>query len=275
MVRQNPPRPFGEPRVRLAGLPAVAALGLASRGNTHLRADDVVAAVERGVGYLNWCGHDDGLAAAVRAMDRQTRARVVVAAQLDARDADGAARELDDKLATLGVDTIDVLTAYYLESLDEWRTIQGPRGARETIESARADGRVGCFGVTTHQRPLARAILDEGTIDVAMLRYNAAHRGAEDEVFHDALTTPIVAFTCTRWGALLTATDATPAMRAVDCYRFALAHPAVAVALCAPNDRAELEEDLAVLDAAPPTEAELTAWRRHGDRVRATAGRFP
>ena len=35
---------------------SVCRLGLASRGNTHLDADCVRYAVERGVNFLNWCG---------------------------------------------------------------------------------------------------------------------------------------------------------------------------------------------------------------------------
>ncbi|MEQ8272409.1 MAG: aldo/keto reductase [Deltaproteobacteria bacterium] len=275
MVLRKSLRPFGEPYPAFDGLPPVAALGLASRGNTHLTGDDVANAIERGIGYLNWCGHDDGLAAAVRNLGASERARVIIATQLDARDADDAERELDAMLETLGTDYLDVVTAYYLESDAEWRQIQGRAGARTAIEAARSDGRVRRFGFTSHQRPLARDILDEGSVDVAMVRYNAAHRGAEAEIFHRALATPIVAFTCTRWGALLEATDQTPAMSPPDCYRFALAHPAVTVALTAPNDRRELEANLATLDAPPPTEDELALWRRHGDRVRATAGRFP
>ncbi|MEQ9498823.1 MAG: hypothetical protein RIT81_18235 [Deltaproteobacteria bacterium] len=275
MVLRKSLRPFGEPYPCFDGLPPVAPLGLASRGNTHLTGDDVANAIERGIGYLNWCGHDDGLAAAVRNLGASARARLIVATQLDARDADTAERELDAMLETLGTDYLDVVTAYYLESEAEWRQIQDRHGARTAIEAARSDGRVRRFGITSHQRPLARAVLDEGSIDVAMVRYNAAHRGAETEIFHDGLATPIVAFTCTRWGALLEATDLTPAMSAPDCYRFALAHPNVSVALTAPNDRHALDTNLAVLDAPPPTEDELEVWRRHGDRVRATAGRFP
>ena len=42
-------------------LPRVRRLGLATRGNTHLRPDDVAHAIDRGLNYLNWCGKPDGL----------------------------------------------------------------------------------------------------------------------------------------------------------------------------------------------------------------------
>jgi aryl-alcohol dehydrogenase-like predicted oxidoreductase len=45
-----------------------------------------------------------------------------------------------------------------------------------------------------------------------MVRYNAAHRGAERDVFRvtDSLQMPIVAFTAQRWGALLAGTPDDP-----------------------------------------------------------------
>ena len=58
-------------------------------------------------------------------------------------------------------------------------------------------------------------------------------------------------------------------------YRFALQHPAVAVTLAAPQTRAELDEDLRVLDAAGPLGAdEYANLAAHGDRVRRHAGTF-
>ena len=47
------------------GLPKVNRLGLATRGNTHLKPEDVEYAVERGLNYLNWCGRSDGMSRAV------------------------------------------------------------------------------------------------------------------------------------------------------------------------------------------------------------------
>src|SRR3989442_12623429 len=48
------------------GCPRVLRLGLATRGNTSLGAEDVAHAVGRGVNYLNWCGYDDAIAAPVQ-----------------------------------------------------------------------------------------------------------------------------------------------------------------------------------------------------------------
>ena len=51
-----------------------------------------------------------------------------------------------------------------------------------------------------------------GLLDLLMIRYNAAHRGAETEIFPvtDSTSLPVVVYTCLRWGALLQSTPDDP-----------------------------------------------------------------
>src|SRR5262249_2510250 len=142
-------------------------------------------------------------------------------------------------------------------------------------------GLVRRLGVTSHQRKLAAQMAESGLLDLLMIRYNAAHRGAERDVFPvtQALGLPVIAYTAQRWGALVRPTPDDPSGFSVPSapawYRFVLQHPAVAVALAAPGSRPELEEDLQVLDAAGPlSDAEYAALAAHGERVRRNAGRF-
>jgi predicted aldo/keto reductase-like oxidoreductase len=64
--------------------------------------------------------------------------------------------------------------------------------------------------------------------------------------------------------------------RAPAWYRFVLQNPSVTVALMAPDDRAELDEDLSVLSPwRPLSEQEYAGLAAHGDRVRQHAPHFP
>lgn len=263
------------------GLPPVTRLGLATRGNTALSADDVRWAVSRGVNYLNWCGYDDGIAQALRER-RVERDSVVVAMQLAARDAPSAAREMEEAFRLLGTERLDVVTFYYVEEAREWEEIVGPKGAIEALEALRRQGRVRLIGLTTHQRSLGAKWAATGRLDLLMVRYNAAHRGAERDVFPvtDRLGIPVVAFTAERWGALARGTPDDPAgfapPRAPEWYRFALANPSVRVVVAAPDGRAELEEDLSLLDDwRAPTPEEFATLIGHGEHVRRHAGQFP
>jgi len=99
-------------------VPAVCRLGLATRGNGHLKPDDVEWAVERGINYLNWCGHPDGMSRAVARLGK-ARSQLVIAAQFEARSARDAEREFAALLGELNTSYIDVLTLYYVESFQK------------------------------------------------------------------------------------------------------------------------------------------------------------
>lgn len=243
--------------------------------------EDVHHALDRGINFLNWPGGEDGLSRAVAELGAR-RDDVIVCAQFSARTAGEARDALKAMLATLGTDYVDVLTFYYVEEPAEWAELTGPGGALAYCRNAQRDGAVRRLGLTTHQRPLAAEIARSGKLDLLMLRYNAAHRGAEREVFPvtDPLGMPIIAYTGLRWGALLKPTRDDPpgykVPRAPAWYRFALQCPTITVALAAPYDRTELDEDLSVLEAAGPLPAdEYEQLAEHGQRVRRFAGQFP
>jgi len=266
---------------QLPPLGRVCRLGLATRGNTKLSPDAVLEAVERGVNYLNWCTHPDGMSRAVRQMG-DARSRVFVAAQFYAHSAKEAKKELKEYLGELGTGYIDVLTYYYLEHESEWDEILSSDGAQGVLDEARQEGKVRAIGVTSHQRKFAADLARSGRVDLLMIRYNAAHRGAQKEIF--PVTTkhrlPVVVYTGVRWGALMKSTpDDPPGFRpptAPDCYRFQLMHRGVTVALMAPDGEQELEEDLSILDHWKGLgKKEYEALCRHGDRVRKHAGTFP
>jgi predicted aldo/keto reductase-like oxidoreductase len=261
--------------------PSVCRLGLATRGGTQLSADDVHYALERGINFLNWCGVADGLRAAIANLGAMRR-DVIVCVQFEARTAREAADELRHLQSELHTDYLDILTFYYVEEPAEWQQVIGSGGALDFCRQAQRDGQVRLLGLTSHQRRLAADAARSGLIDLLMIRYNASHRGAEKEIFPvtDSRGMPVVVYTCLRWGALLRKTPDDPpgfiVPRAPDWYRFALQNPSVSVALMAPDDRAELEENLTILQSpAPLTAAEYDRLAAHGLRVRKHAGGFP
>lgn len=268
---------FGQPVCRL---------GIASYGNTEITPDDVCYALGRGVNFLNWQGLAEGASGGDAfttvvgslGADRQS---VVLCVQFGARSAADAAEELRSALATLGTEYIDILTLYYVERPEEWEEITAPGGALRYLQDAKRDGLVRHIGVTSHQRKFAARMAESGLLDVLMIRYNAAHRGAEQDVLPvtQPLGIPVIAYTALRWGALLRPTPDDPpgftVPRAPDWYHFVLQNPAATVTLAAPQTRAELEEDLEVLEAKGPlAQEQYAALAAHGDRVRRHAGRF-
>lgn len=271
------PEAFGKP---------IARLGLASHGDTAVTPDDVLHGLESGIGFLNW----PGLAEGARAPDAFSEAiaslgsrrdEVVVCAQFGARSATHARAELTSLLGALNTNYIDVLTLYYVEETEEWDLLRAPGGVLEFCRAAQRDGVVRRIGLTSHQRRLAAQIAQSGEIDLLMIRYNAAHRGAERDIFPVTRreNIPVISYTATRWGALMRPTRDDPpnceVPRAPAWYRFALQELAVSVVLCAPHNRAELEEDLTILSLEGPLSVDEHArLAAHGERVRNNAGHF-
>ena len=267
-------------------LPAVPRLGIATRGNTRLSGDDFDYAFSRGVRYFNWCGKPDGLSRAVAELGSR-RDEIVFAAQIKARTAERAERELEWILEHTRSRRLDVATLYYVESAEEWKAITAPGGAWGVLDRHRRASRIGMLGLTSHQRALAAGWAGEiapngrRRLDMLMIRYNAAHTGAERDVFPvtSELGMPVVTFTGLRWRDLLRSTpDDPPGLRppsAEECYRFCMTHPAVSVALAAPNGRAELVEALRALDERTDRDqAWVERMRAHGERVHRYAREF-
>jgi len=148
-----------------------------------------------------------------------------------------------------------------------------PEALVEEMVRLRSEGKTRWIGISTHDRRFAGRLAAQGVLDVLMIRYNAAHRGAEQEIFplcaaHDP---GIVSYTATRWTGLLRRPRGWPKDAVVPtagmAYRFVLAHPAVDVVLTAPRNREEFEQNLASVRLGPPTDDELESMRKFGDAV--------
>lgn len=259
---------------------SVCRLGLATRGNAAVDQEGVERAIDSGINYLNWCGHRDGMSEAIRALG-SGRSRLAIAVQIEARAAPDAERELDGLLTQLRTDSLDVVTLYYVESQAEWDHILAADGVWSYLDKQKRAGVIKMIGLTSHQRKLAAAWAGSGRLDMLMIRYNAAHRGAERDVFPiaAALGIPVVTFTGLRWRALLNPTPGDPRgftpPPAREWYRFCLAEARTAVVLMAPGSRAELDDNLRLLeDWRPPDETGRRILRAHGDRVRSRSGAF-
>ena len=104
-----------------------------------------------------------------------------------------------------------------------------------------------------------------------MIRYNAAHPGAEKDIFpHYEKRRPLtVAYTATSWRKLLARPKGWdgPIMSAGDCYRFCLSSPHVDVTLCGPKNREQLNHALEALEKGPLTADEDEWMRRFGTAV--------
>ena len=107
-------------------------------------------------------------------------------------------RTLEKRLRQFRTDYIDVFLF-----LGVTKEAHFPPHTREELYRLREEGKVRAVGMSCHDRRFAGHLAAEGALDVFMIRYNAAHRGAEQEIFpHLAAHNPgLVSYTATRWRA--------------------------------------------------------------------------
>ena len=225
------------------------------------------AAIERGMNYFFWTTMRTGkILPVVRDALRRDRERFVLCAGSPLTYVKGSVRRAADKwLRSFATDYIDVFQIYWLGKMSFWT-----EGVRDELVKLKEQGKVRAVGASIHDRPWAGRLADDSPLDLFMLRYNAAHPGAERDVFpHLEKRQPaVVAYTATSWRKLLKPARGWdgPVMSAGDCYRFCLSSPHVDVTLCGPSDRAQLEQNLAALDKGPLTPDE-DAWMRRFGKV--------
>ena len=177
----------------------VGPLGLGS--SFGLPGRDVERAFERGVNFFLWGSFRRAdFGRGIRAIAKKDRARATVAIQTYARAAWTIPLSVDRALRALGTDYVDLLCL-------AWWNGPPPERIVERALRLKEKGKVRHLMVSCHDRPMFATFAADGRYDALMLRYNAAHPGAEHVVFPHlapAGARPgVIAFTATRWGTLL------------------------------------------------------------------------
>ena len=217
--------------------------------------------------YVFWSPRMKELTVALRdALGRDRERYAVSAGPLLGYFPGAVRRAAEGALKTLGIDYLDVFQLYWLGKMSAFTG-----AVQEEMLKLREEGKVRALGTSIHDRPRAGKLAEDSILDLLMVRYNAAHPGAEQDIFPRlSMRRPmIVAYTATAWRKLLRAPRGwkgrVPA--AGDCYRFCLSNPHVDIVLAGPRNVAELRENLAALDNGPLSPEEMGFMREFGRAV--------
>lgn len=221
---------------------------------------------ERGMGYVFWTPRMGRATPALRRALAGDRERYVVATGPTTAWWGGNLRHFVHRaLDVLGTDHLDVLQMHWLGVTSAWRG-----STVDEMLALREEGLVRGLGVSIHNRRRAGRLAADSPLDLLMVRYNAAHPGAEEDIFPHLPATGrhVVAYTATRWRRLLRRPRGWQGgvPTAGHCYRFCLSHPKVDVVLTGPRDGQQLEENLRALDDGPLSDDEMR-WMREFGRV--------
>lgn len=250
--------------------PAVFRLGLSA--SYRPGRETVHRAIDEGLNYFFFFGFDSHMISVLRERIPQDRERYVIAcgAYNYVWWRQNFRRALETRLRQLKTDYIDVF-----HFLGVTREKEFPPRLQDELAALKETGKVRAISMSTHDRPFAGRMAAAGRLDAMMVRYNAAHRGAETDIFpHLETHRPgVVSFTATRWRFLMRRPRKWPKDAAVptagECYRFVLSNPNVDVCLTAPTSLKQFEANLAAVRQGPLDADHHHYMCRFGDAVRA------
>jgi aryl-alcohol dehydrogenase-like predicted oxidoreductase len=241
-------------------------LGLALNYGLDPRGFDV--AVERGVNFFFYTQlRTSGLVPSLRRVLKADRDKFVVAAGPSMAFFGGSVRKAaENRLRELQVDYLDVFQLFWLGVGSAWTD-----GTVEALQKLKEEGKVRAIGISIHDRARAGKLAESSPLDLFMIRYNAAHPGAERDIFPhlEARHPAVVAYTATSWRKLLKRPGSWKGdvMTAGDCYRFCLSSPHVDVTLCGPASTEQLTENLDAVERGPLSPHEAAWMREFGAAV--------
>ncbi|MBF8259196.1 MAG: Aldo ket red protein [Actinobacteria bacterium] len=267
-------RPLGRTGIQVSPI-ALSAWSVRAAGKAGLKlsASDVERAFhEHGINtfLVTWQMREvaEGVRRLVRAGHRD---ELVLITEVGIPTAGFISRGFEKNARALGVEMFDVVLLGWVQA--HWYVTGKSWPAMLRLKE---EGKTRAIGFSSHNRLLAARLAREIEVDVLMIRYNAAHRGAEREVFaaFGDDRPAFIAYTATRWGMLLQPLPKAgfpKGMTAPECYRFALSHPSVDMVLCAARTPGEVREDVAGLLEGPLDPSRHAEACRYGDAVHAAA----
>jgi len=230
----------------------------------------VYTAVEEGVNLLFAYGFDVQMVRALRELLPSHRDKIVLVtgAYNYLWRAQDIRKALEKRLRQFNTDYIDVFLFMGVMKPAEFTP-----GVHEDLLKVKEEGKVRAIGLSSHNRAFLGRLAMSGSVNTLMLRYNAAHRGAEQDIFpHLAPQNPgVICYTATRWTYLLRRPKSWPEGARIptagECYRFVLSNPHVHTVLTAPRSESELRENIAAVHRGPLDDEDMQFMREFGDAV--------
>ncbi|EDY82843.1 oxidoreductase, aldo/keto reductase family [Verrucomicrobiia bacterium DG1235] len=249
----------------------VTRLGIA--GNCGLNSDDALWAADQGANYWVYGQGFKKMKPALRELAKIDREKHIIALLGWGYFGSQIRHAVEKTLRDLKTDYLDVFKLGWLGVTSRYH-----QSTIDALVQLRLEGKIRAIGTSIHNRERAGKLVLDSEIDLFMIRYNAKHPGAEDDIFPnlDLRKPAVVSYTALAWtqltkpvknvempmwpGAGPAPIPLTPDL----CYRFALSNPHVHVVLSAPKNRDQLKENLESLSKGPLNEEELSWIRKYG-----------
>jgi aryl-alcohol dehydrogenase-like predicted oxidoreductase len=247
-------------------------------GNYGIDSSDIRWAADHGANYWVWAPSFKKVTEGIKDTIRHDREKHVVA-MLGWGLWGGQVRQRVEKaLKKLETDYLDVFKLGWLG-----RTSFYSRGIVDSLLRLKQEGKIKAIGTSIHDRQRAGRLAVDSEIDLLMIRYNAKHPGAEQDIFPylEKRNPAVVSYTALAWGQLIRPLKKieivpwpgqgmveVPPLTPELCYRFVLSNPHVHLVLTGPQNREQLEQNLRAVQQGVLTREELDWIRQYGRIVR-------
>ena len=248
-------------------------------GNYGIDSSDVEWAAEQGANYWVWGASFKKVTSGLKEVIRRDREKNVVALLGWGFFGWQIRRSVEKALRKLNTDYLDVFKLGWLG-----RTSIYSHGVVDSLLKLKQEGKIKAIGTSIHDRQRAGQLALDSEIDLLMIRYNAKHPGAEEDIFpHINKRNPaVVSYTALAWQQLINPVKGVemdpwpgsrekaniPPLTPELCYRFVLSSPHVHVVLTGPKNREQLMVNFKAIKQGALTPEELSWIRQYGKLIR-------
>ncbi len=248
-------------------------------GNYGIDSSGIEWAAEHGANYWVWGSGFRKVTAGIQAVIGKNREKNVVALLGWGYFGPQVRRSVEKALRILHTDYLDVFILGWLG-----RTSAYTSGVVESLLRLKQEGKIKAIGTSIHDRRRAGRLALDSELDLLMIRYNAKHTGAEEDIFpHLEKRNPvIVSYTALAWQQLIRPVKGMdmapwpgsepeagiPPLTPELCYRFVLSNPHVHLVLTGPKNREHLRMNLRAVSQGPLTPEQENWIRDYGQRIR-------
>jgi len=182
----------------------------------------------------------------------------------------------------LGMGHTDYLDVFKLGWLG-WTSTYS-EGVIDSLLKLKQEGKIRAIGTSIHDRKRAGKLALDSELDLLMIRYNAKHTGAEEDIFpHLKKRNPsVISYTALAWQQLIKPIKdlqmppwpgnkeeaMIPPLTPELCYRFVLSNPHVHLVLTGPKNREQLMRNFRAIQQGALTLEELDWIREYGKLIK-------
>jgi predicted aldo/keto reductase-like oxidoreductase len=248
-------------------------------GNYGINSSDIEWAADQGANYWVWGTSFKKVTPGIKEVIKKNREKNVVALLGWGLAGWQIRLNVEKALHKLNTDYLDIFKLGWLG-----KTSVYSKGVIDSLLKLKQEGKIKAIGTSIHDRKRAGKLALDSEIDLLMIRYNAKHPGAEDDIFPylKQRNPVVVGYTALAWQQLINPVKgikmapwpgskkkiSIPPLTPELCYRFVLSNPHIHLVLTGPKNREQLIDNMKAIQQGVLTSEELNWIRQYGDLIR-------